>query len=67
MIKSLAKCSICGKMGSKDEMILYNFPTGPKTVCRRCYQTLPPDPMRNIPRPDGKKRPPESDFFPHVE
>ncbi|NHJ47334.1 MAG: hypothetical protein FK733_06045 [Asgard group archaeon] len=64
MIKGIAKCSLCGKTSSRDELIAYNFPNGTRLVCKRCYNTLPPDPTKLIKRPDGKKRKPEDDLYP---
>ncbi|HUT82435.1 MAG TPA: hypothetical protein VMZ29_14635 [Candidatus Bathyarchaeia archaeon] len=67
MFKSISKCSLCGKIGDRDEMVLYNFPNGSRIVCKKCYLELPPDPIKNIPGPKDKRRPPESDFFPPVD
>ncbi|MBK5113473.1 MAG: hypothetical protein KGD59_16055 [Candidatus Heimdallarchaeota archaeon] len=66
MIKSIAKCHLCGKTEDRDNMILYNFPNGPRVICKDCFRTLPPDPSRGIPRPDGKKRKPHEDIFPPI-
>ena len=66
LFKSVSKCSLCGRIGDRDEMVLYNFPTGPRIVCKKCYRDLPPDPTSGIPRPDKKKRGPHDDLFPPV-
>ncbi|NHJ03719.1 MAG: hypothetical protein EAX90_02770 [Candidatus Heimdallarchaeota archaeon] len=66
MIKEISNCNICGRVFPRDEMIAYTFPNGVKLVCRKCYNQLPPDPMKRIPYP-GKERKPTDDFFPPVE
>jgi hypothetical protein len=66
MIKGIAKCSLCGELTSRDELLPYNFPNGSRLVCKKCYQTLPPDPHRMIKRPDGKRRKPEDNLYPPV-
>jgi len=64
MIKSIAKCSICGQVTARDELILYNFPTGPQLVCRKCLNQLPRDPKKErLPQ----KRKPGDDIFPPME
>ena len=68
MIKSTARCSVCGQIGDRDEMILYNFPSGPKLVCKRCYRQLPREPGKDIILPDERKRrKPNDEFFPPVD
>ena len=66
MLKGIDKCSICGKVSPRDELIVYNFPNGPKLVCRKCLSQLPPDPL-NRRLPPGMKRRPTDDVFPPVE
>ena len=64
MIKSVARCSICGKVADRDELILYNFPKGPQLVCLKCHSQLPRDPRKDrIPQ----KRKPDDDIFPPIE
>ncbi|MBD3192368.1 MAG: hypothetical protein GF308_17145 [Candidatus Heimdallarchaeota archaeon] len=65
MMKSFTRCAVCGKVGDRDEMVLYHFPDGPKLVCKKCYKELPPDPADKIITPD--KRKPDDDFFPPVQ
>ncbi len=67
LIKGIARCSLCGKLTARDELLSYNFPNGTRLVCKKCYQSLPPDPTKIIERPNGKKRRPENDFFPPIE
>ena len=67
MFKSVSKCSLCGEMGDRDDMILYHFPDGVRLVCKTCYKQLPPDVSRIIRRPDGRKRRPNDDIFPPID
>ncbi|MHA1125176.1 MAG: hypothetical protein ACTSO7_09740 [Candidatus Heimdallarchaeota archaeon] len=64
MIKSIAKCSICGQVAARDELVLYNFPKGPQLVCRKCLNQLPRDPRKErLPQ----RRKPGDDIFPPLE
>jgi len=67
MLKGIARCALCGQTFPRDELTIYNFPTGPRLVCKECLLKLPPDHSSFIRRPDGKKRQPSDDFFPPVE
>jgi len=64
MIKSIARCSICGKVADRDELVLYNFPKGPQLVCLKCHSQLPRDPRKDI---LPQKRKPGDDIFPPME
>ena len=66
IIKELTSCSLCGKVASRDELIIYHFPEGPKLVCKICYRQLPPDPGKRMRYP-GKERKPSDDLFPPVD
>ena len=64
MIKSVARCSLCGKITNRDELVLYNFPNGPQLVCSRCLRQLPPDPRKSrLPQ----QRKPGDDILPPRE
>jgi len=68
VLQSFDHCSICHKVAKREELRVYNFPTGPRLVCKECYRNLPPDPLNRIPRPPGqRKRGPADDIFPPLE
>jgi ribosome-binding protein aMBF1 (putative translation factor) len=67
MMKNIARCEVCGKVGDRNDMVIYHSPTGPKIVCKKCYQQLQKTPIDDIKTPSGKKRKPSDDFFPPPE